>query len=61
MCRSFLPRAYPDQLLNETLVNEYYAQLNVISDEYYKNVFSYNKFITDKSYNKLRELNDKEE
>jgi len=52
---------YPDQLLNDTLVDEYYELLTINPDEYYKNVFSYNKFVTDKSYNKLRELNDKED
>jgi len=52
---------YPDQLLNDSLINEYYEKLSVNPDEYYKNVFTYNKFITDKSYNKLRELNDKED
>lgn len=50
---------YPDHLLNDTLVNEYYEKLNITPDEYYKNVFTYNRFITDKSYFKLRQPNDK--
>lgn len=50
---------YPDQLLNDTLVNQYYEKLNIDPNEYYKNVIGYNKFVTDKSYSKLREPNDK--
>ena len=52
---------YPDQLLNVTLINQYYDKLNTEPDEYFKNVFSYNKFATDISYNKLREFSDKNE
>lgn len=52
---------YPDQLLNDTLVNQYYQNLTVDKEEYFKNVFGYNKFVTNKSYAKLRELNDKDD
>ena len=50
---------FPPQLLNSSAVTNYYDKLNIASDEYYQNVFTYNRFITNKSYFKLREPNDK--
>lgn len=46
---------YPDELMNDTLVNEYYEKLEIIPDEYFRNVFAHTKFITDKLSLKLRE------
>ena len=48
------------ELLNDTLVSNYYKELSIDQNEYFSNVFrNYNRFITNKSYHKLREPNDK--
>ena len=53
--------AYPDKLLNETLVAEYYETLNVSDSDYYQNQLDSRIFHTNKSFKKLREPVDKKD
>ncbi|KAF0289689.1 Neprilysin-2 [Amphibalanus amphitrite] len=53
--------AYPDKLLNETLVAEYYEELSVSDDDYFQNTLNARVFFTNKSFKKLREPVDKKD
>ena len=53
--------AYPDQLLNDTLVAEYYEELDISDDDYFQNALNARTFYTNKSFKKLREPVDKKD
>ena len=53
--------AYPDELLNDTLVAEYYQELNISDDNFFQNVLNRRTFDTNKSFKKLREPADKKD
>ena len=53
--------AYPDELLNETLVAEYYETLNFSDSDYYQNQLDSRIFHTNQSFKKLREPVDKKD
>ena len=52
---------YPDELLNDTLIAEYYQELNIADDSYFQNALNSRTFRTNKSYKKLREPVDKKD
>ena len=53
--------AYPDELLNNTLVADYYQELSISDDNFFQNVLNRRTFHTNKSYKKLREPADKKD
>ena len=52
---------YPDELLNDTLVSEYYEDLNITDEDYFQNTLIVRTFYTNKEYKKLREPFDKKD
>ena len=47
--------AYPDELLNDTLVAEYYETLSISDKDYYQNALNVRTFDTNDSFKKLRQ------
>ncbi|XP_037075247.1 neprilysin-2-like [Pollicipes pollicipes] len=51
--------AYPDELLNDTMVSELYEDLQLTDDDFFQNMLNNNIFNTNYFYSKLREHADK--
>ncbi|XP_037076206.1 neprilysin-2-like [Pollicipes pollicipes] len=51
--------AYPNELLNDTMVSELYEDLQLTDDDFFKNMLDSNIFNTNYFYSKLREHADK--
>ena len=50
--------AYPDELRNDSLIEHYYRDLKILTDEYLQNMLNLKRFSQKKEVSKLREIID---
>ena len=51
--------AFPEELLDEELINELYESIDLSKDSYFKNILSLKKFISEYNAKEFRKPNDK--